>query len=105
MKFYFRANFGYEFTRSQSIRMAIIPQHHLTIDPTESISQSDIDQQNPRKRAINSPAESTVPPKKKRGTQTEIQKAHLDRMPSKFCILEYSILIRYIDIIFRCRSE
>ena len=82
ISFFFRANFGYEFSRSQSIRMAIIPQLH--IDPSETIRQGEISQQNNRKRAIDSPSESVCPAKKRRGTQTEVQKVHLDRVPSKY---------------------
>ena len=83
IQFQFRASFGFEFEQSQSTRRALAP--ILPIDPNEQAVDEELNARASRKRA-HSPAETTVPDKRKRGTQTDVLGEYLDSLPRKYYV-------------------
>lgn len=81
LDFEFRATFGFEFEQSQSVRRAIAP--NLPIDPSERSVEEEMNSRATRKRANQSPSLSTIPPKRKRSTQTDVLGEHLNALPCK----------------------
>ena len=82
LDFQFRASFGFEFEEDQSVRRAIIP--NLPVDPSERSVEEEMNSRATRKRGNSSPALSTIPPKRKRCTQTDILGEHLNALPRKY---------------------
>ena len=81
LEFHFQASFGYEFEQSRSTQRAIAP--ILPVEPNERAIEDEMNSRSTRKRAHQSPTESTVPSKRLRGTQTNVLGEHLDSLPRK----------------------
>ena len=85
IEFIFQASFGFEFEQDQSIRNAITP--NLPLNPAIRAVEEEI---NSRKRTNPSPTESSLPSKRKRGTQTDVLGEHLDSLPRMYLHIFHS---------------
>ena len=73
---YYQASFGFEFAQTTSERLAIAPS--LPVDPSARTIREH-EARNARKRQ-SSPALSTIPPKRRCATQTDVHGTHMDQV-------------------------
>ena len=80
LTFVWQADFGFQFNADMSARLAVSPQ--IPINPSDRAIREELSSRSARKRNSSS-TETEVPPKKRRGTQTDVSGNQLNSLPRK----------------------
>jgi len=80
LTFVWQADFGYQFHADMSGRLAVSPQ--MPINPSDRAIRDELNSRSARKRN-SSPTETVVPPKKRRGTQTDVSGPQMNSLARK----------------------